>query len=336
MDKDKNHFDNISLFIITTHEYLEFNKLFHESKQEFSEELAIKVKSMLVRKYLTKKDNVHIGKIIDELSERYLEEKVYLQNLKERYIKIYQGSIIQVDSIGNEYNQIDVLEDMIYGLYLHADSERVERLKKSNNASRIYMLNEFISKMEVILLELYEFIINKMGKGLLEKTSLDRAVVIRDKNFGRNTDLLEDGYWGNLRGEKIIDESSVIKNFDKEDLKTIKIVLDFFQFFQEERISYSDAKKFVFKPVLKDWGDFSKTKEIMLTFNGNIGYSDKIKYNDKKNTAWVTIFKNVDYGFVINEPQLVEATIITLVKNRFMQWKVFSLGKVDNPFNGTK
>ncbi|EKU45852.1 hypothetical protein [Staphylococcus massiliensis] len=278
MSKRTVRYDEISLFIITTQEYLEFNKLFNELKQQVSFDIVIKVKSMLLRKYLTRSDNVHLGKIIDKLSLIYKDDKYYLQNLKDKYKKIYEGSIIQVDAKGNRYNQIEVLEDIIYGLYLHADSDRIQRLQSSTNNSRINFLDGFISEMETIIIELFNFINSKMDIASIEELPLNKAIVIRDKKYEKYNNLLEDGYWGNLIGERVaMDESNFKNSFDKEDLKLIKLVIDFFQFFQDERDSYKDAKRFVYKPTLNDWGDFIQTKNFILALGEEWGFSDNIQ-----------------------------------------------------------
>ncbi len=331
MNKNNKHIDNISLFVITVNEYKEFNKLFINNN--VNEYLNIKTKAMLIRKYITRNDNVHIGKIIDELIIKYREEEKYLKALKNNYIEVYHGSIIQIDSLGNEYNQIEVFEDIIYGLYLHADAERVERLQNSDNSSKMYMLNEFIIKIETVILELYQFISDRLVIYENKELPLEKATVIRSKEIKNMTGLLREGYWGNLIGEKIVSDYFISERLDYDDIKVKKVVMNFLDFFQYERASYQGAKKYIFKPILKDWGDFSETKKYILNLGSNIGYSNRIVYNNKKNVAWMTIFKNVDYAFVIDTPQLVEVTIITLVKNSLSKWKIFSIGKVDNPFN---
>ena len=68
----------------------------------------------------------------------------------------------------------------------------------------------------------------------------------------------------------------------------------------------------------RDWGDFSAAHTELLKHD-KIGFSSKVRYNDKHDMAYVLLFKNIDGKFIIDQPHLsTDISAITLVKEKYL------------------
>ena len=65
-------------------------------------------------------------------------------------------------SDGTTLNLYKAIEDVMYGLYLHADPDKIERLLKTNKNVYLMAVKEYITVLEGIVVDTYNSIADKM------------------------------------------------------------------------------------------------------------------------------------------------------------------------------
>ena len=82
--------------------------------------------------------------------------------------------------------------------------------------------------------------------------------------------------------------------------------------------------------MITDWGDFSEASRYIGTLK-DIGMSGTIRYDDRRDMAYVYLLENVVDGFLIQDSQIISNVhTVTLVKYKD-EWRVYSIGaKLDD------
>lgn len=104
----------------------------------------------------------------------------------------------------------------------------------------------------------------------------------------------------------------------------------------KEKYSRNVLDGLVFPPTRSDWGDFSTIHEAIIK-EPNIGFSNKIRYNDGHDIAYMHLWKNVDGGFLIDQPHKVQdITALTFVKeSEKYGWRIYKIGEPADHFKET-
>lgn len=299
---------------------------------EDSDEAAVSVRSFLLRKFITRSDNVHIGKIIKKAIKVLPEKEQILQELYNVFVEKYTEGLIQVDSTGKESNLREVFDDVIYGIYLHADFERVERLDTATNISRYLLMRRLVSSMEAILFELVDIIKESKPELLKARGDLEKAVVIRNFQL-EQSDKKGEGYWENLVVEELDEDTKkeIIENKSQQDSDILDITKRFMYNLIDRKISYDDMKNIVYLPTIDNWKGFSDVCNYVNSLTG-CGIGSTVKYNEYGDVAHVKILNNVGNGFLITKEQSIPADIVTLiVDEKTSQWRVISFGGSIDP-----
>lgn len=124
-----------------------------------------------------------------------------------------------------------------------------------------------------------------------------------------------------------------ITNFDLEEATCFFLAREFLLTLKESELpDFEDLKKLVLEERIQDWGDFKLAQEYVKELK-DCGLSSAIEFNEKKDVAWLKVFKEVNNGFIINNQQDVRANYVTLVRNLEGEWRVFAIGGAKvNPF----
>ncbi|MBP3463071.1 MAG: hypothetical protein J6K45_01115 [Clostridia bacterium] len=83
---------------------------------------------MLLRKYGNRTDKVYIGKIIEKSMLKYADRKNDFEKILKEYDEIEKSQLELILSDGTKLNLYNTIEDVMYGLYLHADEERINSM----------------------------------------------------------------------------------------------------------------------------------------------------------------------------------------------------------------
>lgn len=90
----------------------------------------MQTKLMILRKYSYRPDTVYIPKVIEASKNLYKDLTIYLTDIQSRYDDIEKNQLQAVLSDGSKLSLFEMQECVVYGLYLHADGDKIEKLLK--------------------------------------------------------------------------------------------------------------------------------------------------------------------------------------------------------------
>lgn len=297
------------------------------------------IRLMLLRKYTRNgRGNLYIPDIVKEAKEKFPEDNEYLDEVLKRFQGSCEQSLKHFLSDGSERTLDESIDDIMYGLHLHADEARIQRIALDNENLRIYCVISFVKEVESILCELFSFL-EEHEISSIEKGSYLSAPTIRFETDDTTGIITGSPFWKNINGHDINEKES-IKYFEKflnfentEDTLIWMKAYEFTQLLSKDNFSYDQMKKIVFDENIDDWGDFS---EAINYFNSipSPGYRSVVRYNEQHNAAYVYILPNVESSFTVESKHLIgDLCIITLIKDpKNDDWKVFAMGDKVDPF----
>lgn len=328
---------NLELFLYTIREYKRFatqlpinigaslEKIYDER-----EYVAIQIRLMLLRKYTSrgKKNNVYLENLIEEAEEKYPNANVELEQIRQKYLDIEKQKIVQILSDGTKLDLYKTIEDTMYGVYLHADADKIIRLLKTSEALRFSCIRKYVIEVEKIVLELGD-LFEKYGVNSVSKQIFQRAPVIYmgDSNTEKQQ-ISSSPYWSNLYGHDARDEeiNQLLEDMSIEEKTILILAMVFLKLLSQKPIPVSKLQKCVFPSTYSAWGDFSEAQKFYESIP-NPGLSHKVRYNNEHTIAYVRIFSNVVGEFMINTPHLLDDLHeIALVKCQSEGWCVYSMG----------
>ncbi len=321
----------IDLFIITMKEYKRYKsqlplEITAEPFSIISEKdlTAIHARAFLIRKYITREDSVHIKKVIDFAKKLFPADNDYLDGIHKRYCDAHDASIVQVLTDGKELSLRKTVDDILYGLLLHADKKRIKRLSNSDESLRYFCLKEFLIPIEKILEDLDQFLIGKSPN--MNHTNPTVSPLVRiGKSKSESKKVVNSPYWSNIVGEDATDESvmDIYNNQSEEEKMILGIVVKFLDNLKTNRLSQNDMQDLVLYENFSDWGDFSDARKALLSIPG-YAIGSKVNFNTRKDNAYVKVLREVNEAFIIKMRHIMMCNLITLVKNTKGEWRVFS------------
>lgn len=325
--------DILKLFIITIEEYKRFSTQLccHKITDSYDEFDYIKIntKLMLLRKYGNFNENVYIGNIIKESIKKYPQKKEQLDNLLEDYIKIEQQQLEYILPDGTKLNLYKTIEDVMYGLYLHADLEKIERLAKTEESLRFVCVRKYVEELENVLLKVYD-LLKECGEVVERNTEKVKASTIYlGEPSKSNQEIKNSPYWANLYGKDGTDDdlNIIMQTQGNEELEILAKCMIFIEELKRDNVSISIMNDLIFPTTKKDWGDYSEAQSFYKSIK-NPGISSKVRYNENHTMAYVRIFPQVEDIFIIDTPHIINDIYeISLVKEREKEeWKIYSFG----------
>ena len=226
-------------------------------------------------------------------------------------------------------------ECVMYGLYLHADEDKIGKLLCLDEALYFSMNRKFVEELEVLLLEIYE-LLNKSVAEKYQRIKYQKAPVIFTGDVEHcKQEIIGSPFWGNLYGKDANEQDlkNIIWESTEEDNKIILKCLEFLNEAAKDNFSRSILEELVFPPTQEQWGDFSQLNIMCKNELSQYGGSTRVRYNDKHNMAYYYLYPNVEKAFSLEQPHIISnLTIITLVyENDAYGWRIFAIGgKVDD------
>lgn len=124
------------LFMYTTREYQRFsNELSsYELTDDYDEEAYVKIniKLILLRKYGSKGQPVFMEEILEEIKIIYPQKSDDADKILIEYHSIINMQIEQIFADETKLNLYQIIEDVMYILYLHTDANRIQRLLQTD------------------------------------------------------------------------------------------------------------------------------------------------------------------------------------------------------------
>lgn len=328
---------DFQLYLYTVDEYKRFaNHLPVESTVFFTDDyseadyVGVQVRLMLLRKFYakSKKEKVYFKNIIDAAQKEFPAWIAEFQSLGYEFNQIETQQIEHILSDGTKLNIYNTIEDSVYGLYLHADENRINRLGNTIESIRFFCIRKYILEIETVVLKLYD-LLKECGVTPLAIISPNRSplIYLGDPNTNQQS-ITASPYWSNMYGHDATDEDMVMigKELTQEELRMLELCIKFTDELKEPALDVKKLRKFVHPAARGGWGDFSQAKTFFLSIP-NPGFSSKIRYNESKDTAYVRIFPNVDEAFIINTPHVFSEGYEFALGKWFGKWMIYQFGE---------
>ena len=333
---------NIELFIFTVKEYLRFAEFFDvkdthaltdgRTEQEY---VAIHSKLMLLRKYGSNKENVNLKTILDKVMEDFPQERDACCKLKDVFDSVQKKTYDTFLSDGTNKEFYEIVEDVIYGIYLHADEPKIKDLMRIDSTLRFSLIREYVEGLEAVLFSTYN-LVKEYYQDVPELHEFQRAPVVSLSNECESKQSITGSeYWSNLKGydltDEMINESMTSRN--PQDILLVGFVMFFLEELKKDELNTEALDSFVFPPTKSDWGDYSVISTLVKDAK-DIGYSTYVEYNDSHDMAYIKIFQHIQGGFVIEGQHLIggDVATVTMVYEKRFGWRIYSIGSKQESF----
>lgn len=323
--------NKLYLFMYTMREYQRFSYGLssHELTDDYDEEAYVQIntKLILLRKYGSKGQPVFVEEILEEIKKTYPQKSDDADKILNEYHSIINLQIEQILADGTKLNLYQTIEDVMYGLYLHADANRIQRLLQTDEKLRFVCIRKYVEDFEKVLYKTVECL-KECGLNV-EVIPKEHASIIALGNQNENQNVLKSPFWSNLYGHDANDEEleQIYNQLEIEDIEIIRRCNIFLDALKNEIVPMDLLDKLIFPSTKKDWGDYSEAREFFLSIK-NPGISSKVRYNEQHTMAYVRIHPQVDNPFIISTPHVMKDVYeIALVKDFGMsEWKIYSFG----------
>lgn len=327
--------DTLDRFMRLTKEYKRFADYFDGIQNRVIEQnedddyVSMHTRLMLLRKY-GNKNEFNLKKILNKAGNRFPGYKEQFNTIKTQYDIIYKG-LEYILPDGTSQSIGEVIEDIIYGLFLHTDPERIQRVCIAEDSIRFAVTKKYVEALEKAVLKTYDLLQScKKDWNSPETVKTKAHIVFLGETAGSSHNIKGSPYWSNAYGRdaNVKDLLRLFGENSDEDNHILMFCGAFIHKVCKEDFSPSELQWYVFPPTKQDWGDFSIIHNAIIGFN-NLGFSSKVRYNDQHNMAYVLLFNNIEDPFIFNQPHVSnDVTTITLVKdNERYGWRIFSIGQ---------
>lgn len=333
----RSEIEYVSLFHISVKEYRAVVDAL-EKTTEKNKLIKLKIQIMMLRKYITNGENVHVKSFIPKIKKVLPHKASEISQYYSNFESTINKTMIHVNAVGEEQDVRDVFNDVTYGYFLHADFERVERLGRTNQMFLWGMIEQFNSGVEEIIYQLDELIIKEIPTIDTTNTVLDSEPVIRYADVPESKKNNLQGVWKNLVADKISDDAieEIIEDMTEDDLLCFDKSSKFMMELGGKTVPSIDRmRSIVLEENIEDWGDFKSVHEVVSSLK-DCGLSSRVSYSEDNQIAWMKVLREVGDGFVISDPQQIRAQIITLCRNYRGEWRVFAFGGKADPIKKTK
>lgn len=329
----------LKLFLFTAKEYIRFSDYFQNVVEKLDNEgtsnenryIALQTLLLIMRKYESYSDVTYLKEVLISAEKECSDHIKVFQGLQNRLLSIENETYEVILSDGSKRSLREAIEDIQYGLYLHAEQRRIEDLIQSDEEVFLYVVNDYLTIWDQLIRDTYAVLCPIVSGQYVRANSSKAAVVFKGSNPSQTQDIKNAPYWSNLRGKDVdsIELKNAFKTIPKEERIILQKVGVFLDEVQKDNPNLLVLKKLTFPPLQNDWGDFSKIHSELSGIE--FGISNKVRYNENKDIAYVLIMPNVPpkAGFLINQPQYShEIKWVSLVnENKKWGWRIIHIGE---------
>ena len=327
---------SFQLFLYTVDEYKRFaNHLPVKSPTglsgtyEEADYIGIQVRLMLLRKYYGggKKENMNFKRLLSEAETAFPNRLHEWKALSAEFEQIENQQMEHLLADGTKLNIYTTIEDSVYGLYLHADENRIIRLGNTSEAIRFFCTRKFIIEVEKAVFRLYDLLV-ECGVSTQITSSSKRSPMVYLGNTEKNTQAVKSSpHWSNAYGHDATEEdmATLVQEITSEEKKMLLLCGAFVNAIRKVPIDKKELRKFIHPAARDGWGDFRSAQALFCSIP-NPGMSSKIRYNERKDTAYVRIFPSVDEAFIINSPHVFGEGYEFALGKWFGRWMIYQFG----------
>ncbi|WP_415711942.1 hypothetical protein, partial [Erysipelothrix aquatica] len=208
-------------------------------------ELVLKI--TLLRKFMMKDEEMYIINILNKIKEiSGMDDYKEIDNLEKRINDLFSIELSYSLSNSNIQHLYHSVTDLIYGLYLHSDTEKIENALLSDESIRKVILVSFIQEFDPIIYGTYELIKakNDLDFTTNEENKLVPIIHFANKiNVKRNVELSP--RWTNIDGNDIKEKEieQVVDELDSRDTRILKTASKFISLLQKNTIDVNNISK---------------------------------------------------------------------------------------------
>jgi len=319
---------NLKLFIFTVNEYLRFRQMFLKSETENileddyeREYVSINIKLMLLRKYFNKNENISILNIARAAIDIYPKNKQKFQEIIEEYNEIQNNQFDHLLADQTKLNLYETIEDTIYGLYLHADENRIKNIIQTNELLRFYSVKNYVLSIESITLSLYKELRSlNVEEKIVERKLAEPVIKYGDLPKDENK-ILENQYWTNISGKVLNDEPTVLTNDEKY---IIGVGWNFIKEIESKNFNPKNCEVYLKSIKLID-------HETLINIHYNLedlkdlGMVDYIQFNKNKTEAITFFLPHIKVSFELTANHLIVAGVSFRMKKTLKGWKISNI-----------
>lgn len=338
MAKEISNKQIVKAFLFTVEEYKRFADFFavsdkHSLLDGYNEEeyVAVQTKLMVLRKYSYNRDAVYVPKVIEAGQILFPQMCEALEKINKKYIELEKNQLHAVLSDGTKLTLYQMQECIIYGMYLHADEDKIEKILNADATLCFSMTRKFVEEIQIIIFEIYDLLAQVMEEKYVKGEAKKASVIYTGEIEGAVQEITGSSYWSNLYGRDATNEE-VIKIFNDgtdEDRLILIMSIIFLNELKKENYSVEVLENLVFPPTRSQWGDFLQISIWCKEQLSKMGYSSKVRYNDKHDIAYVHLFPNVEDAFILDQPHVIKELIVVnfVYESDRYGWRIFSIGE---------
>ncbi len=342
MNNQEEIIQRLKAFVYTVEEYQQMTAVNENHKHSDlldsftpAQYLEVKIKLILLRKYTLFESNktIYLKKRLQEIKLLFPQCRETADEIMGEIDKIENDTMTSCLSDGSRLTLRETIELELYGVHLHSDYEKIEKLLITDPKIRFIAIRKYVETYEDILIRTYKLIKECGVQELTATIDSPRAEVLRvteTDGIGQN---VSNPYWSNLFGKDASDEEvwALLDNQSEEE-NVILFLATVFLSLLEDDCPVESLQPFIHPATTKDWGDFQQLQEFVKAFP-EMGLSTKVRFNDRHDMAYVYLLENVTDGILIQEYQIVPGiTTVNFVKEKNSQrWLIYSIGdKMDD------
>lgn len=328
-----NDSDLLKIFLFTYEEYLKISSCFADINKTNTisdgSYVFLQTKLVMIRKYEDIGDPVYLRNVLDAAKNTYSDQLSSINKIIQRIDQIENSQFEIYLSDGTERDLHEAIEDVIYGLYLHADKKKIEMLIKTNMATYMFAVEKYVTFWEEILNDSYD-LINGVTADKYSREEFERAsIIFVGTDNTQEKSIKSAPYWSNLRGRDALpsEADNVLEQLSEEERDILFLVTSFLEELKKPEYSKKVLLGMIHPVVKSYWGDFRSIHDEISDLK--MGYSNKVRFNDEHDCAYVLIFNHFspDGLIVINQPQYAEdiAKIYLKKDSEKTGWKIVSM-----------
>lgn len=267
-------------------------------------ELVLKI--TLLRKFMMQKEEMYIVNILDKIKELNREEDTIYQLEKEisDLFNLEVSYSLPNSEIQHLYHSVT---DLIYGLYLHSDTEKIENAILSDENIRKQLLVNFIQKFDPIIYRAYELIKVNIDPNLIINESNQKAPIIHFSNKKNVTrEVKRSPKWTNIDGHDIGEKEfeQFIGELNDRDRKILNTADLFISLLKEKKVNSNKVSKLL-TPQSPIYSNIERNSKIFKSIN-NHALSTRVRYSTDLKYAYVYFFGDVISPIALDGPQLLK------------------------------
>lgn len=273
-----------------------------KNKLKYFEYKELVFKITLLRKFMMDTEEMYIVNILKEING--MKDNKEIKQLEKEVHDLYKIEVsysLANSKIQHLYHSIT---DLLYGLYLHSDTEKIENAILSDEKIRKHLLFNFIQAFDPIIYKTYEIIktTNELDSKIIKVNKKVPIIHYSNKKKVKRKVKLSPK-WTNIDGHDIPENEiqQFLNKLNRRDKKILETAELFISLLQEESTNYDKISNLLTKlsPIHQN---IEKNAKELKTIN-NIAFSTVVRYSTNLKYAYVYFFEGVVHPFSLDGPQ---------------------------------